>query len=60
MPRARPAPALPQAPQGRGSPAVPQIEAAPITKVWIEMNGSCSSGPILTFASLLGGLSCEC
>src|SRR5215813_13316661 len=30
-------------PLGRGSPAVPQIEAVLITKVWIEMNGTCSS-----------------
>src|SRR5262245_40543539 len=28
-------------PLGRGSPAVPQIEAVLITKVWIEMNGTC-------------------
>src|SRR5262249_53154458 len=30
-------------PQGRGSPAGPQMEAVLITKVWIEMNGTCSS-----------------
>ena len=30
-------------PPGRGSPAVSQIEAVLITKVWIEMNGTCSS-----------------